>query len=106
MRNPSKSLVSRRILEVVAMMMIGDGMIGLIAPRRHVLLWDGGPRIWRRVTESCVRHTSMTRTIGLVSLVGGLLLASRQLSRGLPGRIRRKENYVRTLRRVADAVTS
>jgi hypothetical protein len=104
MRKSAKSMVSRRILEVVAMMMIGDGMIGLIAPRRHVLLWDGGPRVWRKITESCVRHSRLTRTIGLISVLSGLLIAGRQLLGRLPGRIRRKQNYLRTFRRVNAAV--
>ena len=33
----------RRIAELFAMLMIGEGVLTLIVPRRHSLLWEFGP---------------------------------------------------------------
>jgi hypothetical protein len=33
----------RRIAELVAMLIIGEGVLTIIAPRRHSLLWEFGP---------------------------------------------------------------
>jgi hypothetical protein len=38
----------RRIAELVAMLMIGKGVLTLMAPRRHSLLWEFGPEGYRR----------------------------------------------------------
>jgi hypothetical protein len=39
----------RRIAELAAMVVIGDGVIALVAPRRHSLLWRFGPEGYRRL---------------------------------------------------------
>lgn len=58
------SLALKRIAEVAAMIMIGDGAIGIAQPKRHIPLWrsefpplraivsrfDGKPLIRRRMT--------------------------------------------------------
>lgn len=57
------SLALKRAAEVAALVMIGDGVIGIVQPRRHIPLWrskfpplravvdqfDGKPLIRRRV---------------------------------------------------------
>ena len=48
----------RRIAEVVAMLIIGEGVLTIIAPRRHSLLWDLGPEGSRRRGRESVRRTS------------------------------------------------
>jgi len=37
-------LLQHRLLETAAMMVIGDSVLALVAPRRHVALWKDGPR--------------------------------------------------------------
>jgi len=43
--------IARRLLEGGALFLIGDGIMGLLKPRRHSLLWDCGPQPIRSVTE-------------------------------------------------------
>jgi len=32
--------MNRRLLETLGMLLIGDGILSLIAPKRHCLLWE------------------------------------------------------------------
>jgi hypothetical protein len=42
----------RRIAELVAIMIIGEGVLTLIASRRHSLLWEFGPEGYRSVRRA------------------------------------------------------
>jgi hypothetical protein len=65
-------------LETIAMMMIGDSVLALISPTRHVGLWLGGPRWWERTCSPFVRRPGLTRLAGLAGLGLGVWLAWRQ----------------------------
>jgi hypothetical protein len=60
----------RRIAELVAIMMIGEGVLTLIAPRRHSLLWEFGPEGYRRAIEAFADHPTLTRLVA--AAVAGL----------------------------------
>ncbi|MEW6251116.1 MAG: hypothetical protein AB1716_10750 [Planctomycetota bacterium] len=64
-----------RLADFLAMVMIGDGALALLAPREHVLVWSGGPRGWNRMIDACARHPNVTRALAAAELAGGLLLA-------------------------------
>jgi hypothetical protein len=68
---------TKRALEILAMMMIGDGMLAAIGPRRHVLLWRGRTRgsRWNRMLAYFVEHRRGTRAIGAIEIALGLALA-------------------------------
>jgi hypothetical protein len=51
----------RRIAELVAMLMIGEGVLAIIAPRRHSLLWEYGPEGYKRAIEAFAEHPTLTR---------------------------------------------
>ena len=69
---------TQRLLEGAAMMMIGDGLLGLVEPRRHCLLWKAGPAWWERTVEPFVEHPNMTRVLGAAELALGVWLAHRE----------------------------
>lgn len=69
-------MLAKRLLETAAMLMIGDSVLALVEPRRHVDLWAEGPRPWERMVEPFARHPNMTRALGAVGLGVGLWLAS------------------------------
>jgi hypothetical protein len=75
---------TRRFSEAVSMLMIGDGILGLVSPRQHCLLWRGGPRWWRETVGWFAAHPEITRTCGATQVAAGLWLASSQLSSRLP----------------------
>jgi hypothetical protein len=68
----------KRLLEVAAMIAIGDSLLCILSPRRHTSLWLDGPPVWRRACEPFVKHPDMTRMLGLFGLGFGLWLAWRQ----------------------------
>jgi hypothetical protein len=78
-------MMEKRLLEYAAMMMIGDGALSVVDPKRHARLWTGGPRVWRKMLRPFVRHPEMTRWMGAAAVVAGVWLAQRQ-RRGCCGR--------------------
>jgi hypothetical protein len=73
-----RSLALRRILEVVGLLMIGDGALAAMTPSRHVALWVEGPRTWRRLMRLFADRPVFTRAVGVAELAAGLWIARRQ----------------------------
>ncbi|HEX4124924.1 MAG TPA: hypothetical protein VHY37_09390 [Tepidisphaeraceae bacterium] len=67
--------LGRRLLECVAMMMIGDGLLAAIDPKRHMKLWEQGPHLWERIMQPWVKRPELTRWLGAAELVAGICLA-------------------------------
>jgi hypothetical protein len=67
--------VQRRVVESLAILMIGDGFLTAIQPRRHVLLWKGGPRFWRDFMKAFLRRPGLTQVLGATAVGLGLWLA-------------------------------
>ena len=69
-----------RLLELAGLILIGDGLMGLLRPRRHWLLWHVGPPLAKAVTEELAEHPNTARSIYAAELAAGVALASLQLS--------------------------
>lgn len=67
-----------RILEVVAMTMIGDGVLALVGPCRHAALWRGRSRRWNRMLDTFIERPQLTRAVGALEAAAGVALASWQ----------------------------
>src|SRR5438128_469046 len=52
-----------RLLELAGLILIGDGLMGLLHPRRHSLLWHVGPQLAKAVTEELAEHPNTARSI-------------------------------------------
>ncbi len=68
----------RRINEVIAMMIIGDGVIALVAPRRHMLLWSFGPEGYKKMMNWFAERPGLIRAVSAAQIAGALLFALRQ----------------------------
>jgi hypothetical protein len=68
----------RRIKETFAIITIGDGVIELVAPREHSLLWEAGPESTRRVARFFADNPGYMRLLGASQIAFGLWLALRQ----------------------------
>ncbi len=68
-----------RLLEFVGLVLIGDGLMGLLRPRRHSLLWHVGPQLAKAVTEELAEHPQTARAIYAAELALGVAIASIQL---------------------------
>jgi hypothetical protein len=69
------NMITRRLLEIVAMMLVGDGLLSMVDPKRHCGLWDFGPKACREFIEEFETHPNLTRILGAVEAVLGLVMA-------------------------------
>jgi len=73
-------MITKRILELAGLVLIGDGLMGLLRPRRHSLLWHVGPQLAKAVTEELADHPQTARAIYAAELALGVALAVCQTS--------------------------
>ncbi len=66
---------TKRIKDIVAMLLIGDGTLTLIGARERALVWRFGPEELRRSTSWQADHPGLMRLEGLASIGVGVLLA-------------------------------
>jgi hypothetical protein len=56
-----------------AMAIIGDGIMGMVHPRRDSRAWQYGPKPWQNLMQSLEEHPNLTRVIGAAQVIGGVL---------------------------------
>lgn len=71
-------MVTKRSKELLAITMIGDGVLAVLQPRRHAQLWKEGPESWQAMVDPLLERPGLTRVLGAASVALGLWLASRQ----------------------------
>ena len=74
-------MTGRRLKEAAALWMIGDGIVGTVAPRRHTRLWKFGPKGYQRALEKMAKRPKLSRAMYAAEAGLGLLLAMRQFPR-------------------------
>jgi hypothetical protein len=72
------SLPMKMSAELLAIMMVGDGMLALTQPRRHMRLWNAGPTPYRKLATFFEGRPGLTMAVGAGLVVLGLWLASGQ----------------------------
>ena len=72
----------KRALETAAMLAIGDGVVQLVAPREHMLLWDTGPNTFGRIARVCADNPGLVRALGTAEVALGVWVALRQYREG------------------------
>ncbi|GAA3268693.1 hypothetical protein [Sphingomonas yabuuchiae] len=66
----------RRSGEMAAVFMIGDGLLGLLQPKRHVELWQSDVPAVDLLVRPFADHPQRRRAYGLLQLAAGIALAS------------------------------
>lgn len=61
--------------DFAAMLLIGDGMMGLIRPCRYTQDWEIGPKGWQSLMEFLNERPNLTRVLGAMEVAGGVALA-------------------------------
>jgi hypothetical protein len=74
----TNNLIIRRLIDLGALVLIGDGVMGLLKPRWHSLLWNFGPQLARAATEELAEHPNTARAIYFAEAAVGIALAARQ----------------------------
>lgn len=80
MNTKTNTTLASRSLEVLALAMIGEGLIGLLHPRRYSLFWKLGPAWLRHTTQTLAEHREATRLICVGEMAIGLWLALREIN--------------------------
>ena len=67
---------AKRTAEMAAIFMIGDGLLGLLQPERHVALWRSRWSGVDRLVRPFEDRPDRRRLYGVVQIASGLALAS------------------------------
>lgn len=78
-------LAARRTAEMAAMFMIGDGVLGLLQPARHVALWRSDVPAADALVAPFDRRPMRRRCYGALQLAAGIALATRLRTRPADG---------------------
>lgn len=73
-----------RTAEMAATFMIGDGLLGVLQPKRHVGLWEKDALGAERMVAPFRGHPGRRRLYGLIQIAAGLALAAAQHRRDQP----------------------
>jgi hypothetical protein len=76
-----KNLWPARAAEMAAIFMVGDGLLGLLQPRRHVDLWKEDALGTQALVQPFVDRPGRRRLYAVVQIAAGLALAARQRAR-------------------------
>ena len=71
-------LVPKRWQHFTAMVLIGDGVMALLHPKRDAHAWKTGPKPWRSLMHELSERPILTRAIGVAQIAGGILWAIAQ----------------------------
>ncbi len=69
--------LGRRLLQIGALLLIVDGISGILMPRRRSLVWHLGPQLAKAATEELADHPRAARAINAAKAAVGVLLLSR-----------------------------
>jgi hypothetical protein len=69
---------ARRLRETFVSITIGDGVIELIAPRQHSLLWDTGAQSVRKMARFSADNPKYMRFLGAAQICFGVWLGLRR----------------------------
>lgn len=67
-----------RIIDALAVVFVGDGLLWVVAPRRRGLLWLVGPRSLKRLVEGLtLERPWLARLVGGAQVAAGIWMAIR-----------------------------
>jgi hypothetical protein len=77
----NRSIGIKRTAEMAAVFMIGDGVLGLLQPDRHVALWRSPVAAVDMLVRPFAERPGRRRIYGAVQAAAGLMLAARLRAR-------------------------
>jgi hypothetical protein len=75
-----QDIITKQLLGLAGLILIGDGLMSLLRPRRHSLLWHLGPELAKAATEELADHPKTARAVYAAEVALGVALISSQLS--------------------------
>ena len=74
-------MTAERMKELLALVLIGEGVVGMLNPVGHLRLWEMGPRPLRELVKWCEERPGLMRLVWAAQAGVGLWLATRQFPR-------------------------
>ena len=71
-------MAAERIKHFTAMVLIGDGVMAILHPKKDALAWKKGPKIWHDLMHGLHERPALTRAIGAAQVLGAVWWALRQ----------------------------
>jgi hypothetical protein len=65
------------LLQIGALLLIADGIAGIVMPRRRSLLWHVGPQLVKAATEEIADHPRTARAVNAAKTALGVVLLTR-----------------------------
>ncbi|MBT8159530.1 MULTISPECIES: hypothetical protein [Arthrobacter] len=62
------SSFERRLVDLTAVAMIGDGALALLMPAEHMKTWICGPQWWRDLVTFFASRPGLTRLVGAIEI--------------------------------------
>jgi hypothetical protein len=69
--------IGQRLVQIGALLLIGNGVMGLLRPRWHTLPWRAGPQLALAMTEELADNSKIARPVYLAQTALGVALISR-----------------------------
>ncbi len=79
MKQTDRKIAFNRTAEMAAIFMIGDGILGILQPERHVALWRSNLAAADMLVRPFGDRPGRRRVYGVLQLAAGIALASRLL---------------------------
>ena len=73
----TNSSVGQRLVQIGALLLIGNGVMGLVRPRWHTLPWRRGPQLALALTDELADNPTVARPVYLAQAALGAVLIAR-----------------------------
>jgi hypothetical protein len=73
----TNSSVGQRLVQIGALLLIGNGVMGLVRPRWHTLPWRRGPQLALALTDELADSPTVARPVYLAQAALGAVLMAR-----------------------------
>lgn len=74
---PNGCLVTNRLKDVAAMLLVGDAVLAFAMPEKRVRLWHTGPDWWEKLVTPLRERPNLVRLLSVAEAGAGLWLAVR-----------------------------
>jgi hypothetical protein len=71
-------MTSAHLKELLALLLIGEGVVGMLYPERYTRVWAGGPGPWNKFIQWWAERPRTLRVLWAAQTGAGLWLAARQ----------------------------
>ena len=68
---------ARRLIQIGGFLLIADGVLGMLMPRRRSLLWYAGPQLAKAASEELSAHPATARAVNAAKTALGVVLIMR-----------------------------